>query len=100
ATSPRLWPTTTSGTTPHERQSSVSAICTQEISGCTTSTSSNLECAGSAESSSSSDHPASSRTTRSQRSSTALKTGSAAISPRPIPSHCEPCGEYTNTSGP
>ncbi len=93
AISPTEWPITASGCTPAARQVAASATCIAKIIGWITSTG----CSASLAIAARSETPSSSVKIGSRVSITPANTGSPAASPRPIPTHCEPCPENTHT---
>ena len=100
ATSPMLWPTTASGTTPHACHSAASATSIANSTGCTTSIRSSRDVVSDAVSSASTEKSASAAIAPSHASSAARNAGSSVSSCRPIPSHCAPWPGNTNTTLP
>ncbi len=87
ASSPTLWPTTAAGCTPHDFQSSASAICMAKMAGCEISVRCICDSASGRASSSISENRAHGRMALSQASIIRRNTGSCRMSSRPMPHH-------------
>ncbi len=94
AVSPMLCPTQTSGRTPASPSAAASETSIAHSAGCTWSIAVGNSLAS--VSNSSTDQPSSSRMAASQAVISARNAAERASSPRPMPSHCEPCPGKTN----
>ena len=97
ANSPMLWPMTTAGTTPHEAQSSVSAICSEKSAGWAYSVRFR-RASSSSKSASATGMPSAANEAR-HRWSAVRNTGSSPARSSPIRAYCAPCPENMNTIG-